>query len=1223
MATVLSTLYPPLIDTFMPAFPYDGNAEVEFSISPYNSADSINYLHISLVNQKTNQNAFEGSMRALRPEDRRRLSGTSLVNGIWIIPFQEIDNILYNDENNLWHLTIPSALLKNQDNVSNKVFTIDYYYKLQLRFDECSNVSTFDAAYLTQQRPYFSEWSSICLLKAIPKIGCSLKNFDNLEIQRANIDNGLSADENATSIPQYTSGSINLTGFLTFHNSDMSIMTSDQHGEYLKNYIIQVLNEEGELLEESPIQYTASSTDKNSFSYILDVHDQSTFPVPAVYTIKLIFTTNNNYTFTKTYQFQLIDYIFSDNFNPVWNFETRSIDNYNLSEEKIITEEDGIIKFKVNCGQMRPGYLYVRRESSIDEYKSSELIYCKGFLGGNNTEDEEEGDLQEVSCSIVDDTVSSLATYRYSVQYQTLNNRWTKLAYSQNIYVNFYDILIKRGSQQLAIRYNAQINSMTPVKTRVKIDTLGGKYPKFAENANLNYKQFTINGLITAESDFNRTFLDEFGDSEDYHLRKELQRYDDNMDGKYMIRNDTIVEPDNNNYGTYSQWILESDTYTKKRIRDLKVGKKKDSTNNRYDTNSMTRHDIYPWENWWWERYFREKVIEWLNDGEPKLWRSMTEGNMVVMFDSISLTPNAQLGRRTWNLSATVYEIGDGYKLSSLDSFGIYSITNDYKENIANGITEQIATTNYQIGQLYRVQGTTEGTTIRDLIIKKLQMDYDGLNSMYQIDPNSVILNSVKIQFHDDRERGSLPQWYDLNSWAKANENINITVYINDMPYGGSNTETITWSEILGSSVQIEDEFGHKTTLTESDILLEYLKAWETEINKGNVLVKVEHLEGDKYRDKVNKNENIATGTSVSALAENVYSLILENKRKNSYNYGLGYKLILDIVSPYSANNIIPLTRTIFVNERGYYQVPSDIDIWDLRLYDDQIATIDYLVQWDVTYNDLKDPSGFEVGEDIVGQVSGWWWAGTNISHLIYSKYYYWAISEDINSYRGVTQELEYWKATDFEVTPYSVFAIEQVDSGLGIQNIIVGRTGTLRLSSNFPIKSCILLGKRMFQTTIDRQPYLDEWEFVIDSSVYQQDNGSQAQEDNTYWYVVSREGIPYETDCLVKVYFDSDALTDEHGYTVWDVDDFRTIYDNWSQLGESFYSSADVKKPVYNTVYGVIDENGIFSYKLYYIDGGWYDVLFEDEDKTTLLARVPINGVINYKGNLIKNIYT
>jgi hypothetical protein len=80
MATVLSTLYPPLIDTFMPAFPYNESAKVEFSISPYNSINSIKYLHVSLVNQKTNQNAFEGSMGALGIGEE--VSGTYLVNGI-------------------------------------------------------------------------------------------------------------------------------------------------------------------------------------------------------------------------------------------------------------------------------------------------------------------------------------------------------------------------------------------------------------------------------------------------------------------------------------------------------------------------------------------------------------------------------------------------------------------------------------------------------------------------------------------------------------------------------------------------------------------------------------------------------------------------------------------------------------------------------------------------------------------------------------------------------------------------------------------------------------------------------------------------------------------------------------------------------------------------------------------------------------------------------------
>ena len=65
MATIVSTLYPPLIDTFMPAFQYEGPAPVSFSFSPYNSLGDIQKIHVSLVNQRTNQSAFENNSKAL------------------------------------------------------------------------------------------------------------------------------------------------------------------------------------------------------------------------------------------------------------------------------------------------------------------------------------------------------------------------------------------------------------------------------------------------------------------------------------------------------------------------------------------------------------------------------------------------------------------------------------------------------------------------------------------------------------------------------------------------------------------------------------------------------------------------------------------------------------------------------------------------------------------------------------------------------------------------------------------------------------------------------------------------------------------------------------------------------------------------------------------------------------------------------------------------------
>ena len=149
MATVLSTLYPPLVDTFMPAFSSEKDAKINFSISPYNSSYEIRYLHVTLVNQKTNKNAFGSDDGAEVP------NGTTLINGVWIIPFSEILNGNTNEyltldrDANAYTLTIPPSLLKKTSvkDEEKRIFVTDCYYKVQLRFDkfiEKGNTSSID-----------------------------------------------------------------------------------------------------------------------------------------------------------------------------------------------------------------------------------------------------------------------------------------------------------------------------------------------------------------------------------------------------------------------------------------------------------------------------------------------------------------------------------------------------------------------------------------------------------------------------------------------------------------------------------------------------------------------------------------------------------------------------------------------------------------------------------------------------------------------------------------------------------------------------------------------------------------------------------------------------------------------------------------------------------------------------------------------------------------------
>lgn len=59
------------------------------------------------------------------------------------------------------------------------------------------------------------------------------------------------------------------------------------------------------------------------------------------------------------------------------------------------------------------------------------------------------------------------------------------------------------------------------------------------------------------------------------------------------------------------------------------------------------------------ERKYREKVMEWLSNGEPKLFRSETEGNMIVMLSGVSFAPYEKAGRMVYTMSATVTEIAE------------------------------------------------------------------------------------------------------------------------------------------------------------------------------------------------------------------------------------------------------------------------------------------------------------------------------------------------------------------------------------------------------------------------------------------------------------------------------------------------------------------------------------------------------------------------------------
>lgn len=87
------------------------------------------------------------------------------------------------------------------------------------------------------------------------------------------------------------------------------------------------------------------------------------------------------------------------------------------------------------------------------------------------------------------------------------------------------------------------------------------------------------------------------------------------------------------------------------------------------------------------ERNFKLAVMEWLENGKPKLFRSPGEGNYIVRLLNNSLSPNDTLGRMLHTFSCTAYEIAD-YTYENLLKYGFARV-------------DDINKSEWQIGEIY------------------------------------------------------------------------------------------------------------------------------------------------------------------------------------------------------------------------------------------------------------------------------------------------------------------------------------------------------------------------------------------------------------------------------------------------------------------------------------------------------------------------------------------
>lgn len=183
----------------------------------------------------------------------------------------------------------------------------------------------------------------------------------------------------------------------------------------------------------------------------------------------------------------------------------------------------------------------------------------------------------------------------------------------KEIYVDFEHAFLYDGERQLKIKYNPKVSSFKTNVLESKMETLGSKHPFIFRNGMVSYKEFPISGLVSYLMDEENLFMDNGSFSNENLIRK---------------HDDSSVPRDN----------------------------------------FRVRHTNLINENIQREREFKLNVLDWLNNGEPKLFRSPTEGNYIVRLMNTSLSPNDTVGRMLHTFQSNAYEIAD-YNYKNLSSY--------------------------------------------------------------------------------------------------------------------------------------------------------------------------------------------------------------------------------------------------------------------------------------------------------------------------------------------------------------------------------------------------------------------------------------------------------------------------------------------------------------------------------------------------------------------------
>ena len=659
----MATLFPPILAASQPAFVSASSYAIKFTIPELVSLSSIGHIQIKITKQSNNASIVKTEKY---PDGiiYKKKSDINFTNG-------EV-NILDSD------LAAPG-------------WQQDTYYKVQMRFGADSDLPWLNEGNLkefynwkttqitnnTTTYQTFGEWSTIMVLKCIDKPVIIILNEQSSGSNgNVQFDSILHAVDTITPLLSGSYGCISNEPVDKYRFRIYKNQSTDETNLFLdtgwlqhnvtqdnvsldKNWLQE--NQIKDLIGKTP---AVLSTDKYRFKQALSENEQYTL-------IYSIITKNGYEGSSNPSYFEVIP----SRLNQLTGMSLEVYDHTNA-----LTNEEGCMVLAIDFKDNISGNFIIIRTDEYSNYTYWEdLCYFTG-IGTKNI------------VYKTDYTIESGIKYKYAIVKENSAGyrsiplmekdapaRWVDFQYNY--------ILGTKG--HIRLMYDNTIQSFKKNVLQNKQDTLGGKYPTITKNGYAYYSEFQVEGLISIEQE-----ITDYADASGFKFKS----------GDRFISADKIC------FSAYSR-----DNYFHRENGLDEVG---DVFT--YQINSLENINNLTDDYYFVERKYREIIIDFLNDGEYKLYKSPTEGNILVVLTDVFLTPKEELGRLIYSFSATAVEV-DEPSLKNLNEFNLINI-GEFQEQI--GDTKTICG---QVSGLF-----TESDDIMQAIVKNCHQVIDNSDYEYQ-----------------------------------------------------------------------------------------------------------------------------------------------------------------------------------------------------------------------------------------------------------------------------------------------------------------------------------------------------------------------------------------------------------------------------------------------------------------------------------------------------------